>query len=115
MKIERSLEDQRMVIYRERNRNIRAMGFKSYGHYLKSPLWFKIRDEVLRSKPDCVRCGKPATQVHHGKYRKKDLEGRDLNFLYSVCARCHHWAEFRSSDNAKLTPKQATHKLRFSK
>ena len=101
----------RMRVYRERNRNIRAMGFKDYSDYQKSDLWKGIRALVLAAHPFCFGCGKDATQVHHSAYRKKDLEGRDLRRLFSVCASCHYRCEFRQSDHEKLHPKQATRKL----
>lgn len=105
-------ELRRMRVYRERNRNIRAMGFKDYGAYLKSELWTSIRARVLTERPFCEGCGKDATQVHHSAYRKKDLEGRDLRRLHSVCGGCHFKAEFRRRDHEKLNPKQATTKLK---
>ena len=106
----RTLKEERITVYRERNRNIRAMGFRSYVDYLNSDLWKSIRAQVLAASQDCRVCGRPAIQVHHVKYRKKDLEGRDLSFLWSVCAGCHRTAEFRR-DGEKLTPKQATLKM----
>lgn len=104
-------ELRRMRVYRERNRVIRAMGFKDYAAYLKSDLWKGIRERVLAERPHCEGCGKDANQVHHSAYRKKDLEGRDLRRLYSVCGGCHYRSEFRSRDHEKLNPKQATTKL----
>lgn len=101
-----------MRVYRERNRNIRAMGFKDYAAYLQSDLWKGIRAQVLNERPFCEGCGKDATQVHHSAYRKKDLEGRDLRRLHSVCGGCHFRSEFRAGDHEKLHPKQATTKLK---
>ena len=102
----------RMRVYRERNRNLKAMGFKDYAAYQKSELWQGIRARVLDANPFCVCCGKDATQVHHSAYRKKDLEGRDLRRLHSVCGGCHYRAEFRRHDHEKLHPTQATTKLK---
>ena len=106
------LADSRIVAYRERNRIIRAMGFADYKAYLRSPLWASIRARKLAAEPDCFACGAHATQVHHAKYRKNDLQGRCLDFLFAVCSACHGRFEFRDSDKAKLTPKQATSKMR---
>lgn len=105
-------EIRRARVYRERNRNIRAMGFKNYADYLKSELWIGIRARVLAERPFCEGCSKDATQVHHSAYRKKDLEGRDLRRLHSVCGGCHFKAEFRRRNHEKLNPKQATTKLK---
>lgn len=89
------------------------MGYASYQTYLKSDLWASIRSQVLKDDPDCyANCGRKATQVHHGKYTKKELEGRRLSFLYPVCGYCHWKSEFREKDNEKLSPKQATTKLK---
>jgi hypothetical protein len=113
-KPQRSLEEQRMVIYRERNRNIRAMGFASYTEYLKSDLWESIRATVLSADNTCWVCGTLATQVHHTKYRKKDLAGRDLAFLKPICAGCHRFGEF-DKHGVKLTPKLATRRMKIRK
>lgn len=102
----------RMRVYRERNRNLKAMGFANYAAYQKSDLWKGIRARVLDERPFCEGCGKDATQVHHSAYRKKDLEGRDLRRLHSVCGGCHFKSEFRKRDHEKMHPKQATAKLR---
>jgi hypothetical protein len=102
----------RMRVYRERNCNLKAMGFKNYAEYQKSELWQSIRARVLAANPFCVGCGQDATQVHHSAYRKKDLEGRDLRRLFSACGGCHFKAEFRRRDHEKLHPKQATTKLK---
>lgn len=106
----RDLVQERIVAYRERNRILAAMGFSSYKAYLNSALWKTIRTKVLESNPFCFVCNANAFQVHHAKYRKKDLEGRDLSFLYPVCQRCHSDGEF--DGDQKLSPKRATTKMR---
>ena len=111
MKVKRSLAEERMVIYRERNRNIRAMGFENYGEYLRSQPWLTIRATKLRIAPVCEACDKyMATEVHHMKYRKKDLEGNDLRWLVSICRTCHYSIEYENG--IKLTPKMANAKLK---
>ena len=110
--MKRSLEMERIVIYRERNFNIRAMGFGSYADYLKSDLWLGIRSQKLKINPTCEVCDRRrASQVHHMKYRKKDLEGRDLRWLVSICNSCHYSIEF--TDGVKITPKMANTKLKI--
>lgn len=91
------------------------MGFKDYKDYLKSELWASIRSKVLAANPNCFSCGRKATQVHHGKYRKNDLEGRELRSLFAVCGGCHFKAEFRNLDKEKLNVTQATAKLKQMK
>jgi hypothetical protein len=100
----------RIKVYGERNRVLRAIGFADYKAYLDSDLWKRIRTRVLASDPACVRCGKPATQVHHSRYRKKDLLGKTLNSLFPVRGGCHYRSEFRT-DGEKLPPREATWKL----
>lgn len=100
----------RIVSYRERNRVLKSMGFSSYQAYLDSDLWKTIRDKVLVDDARCVCCGVLATQVHHEKYRKKDLEGRCLSFLHPVCGRCHTVMEF--DDDEKMNVKQANKRMR---
>jgi hypothetical protein len=110
-----SPEERRRRVYRERNLNLRAMGFASYKEYLRSDLWRSIRARVLEAHPDCFACGGTATQVHHRTYRKKDLEGRDLRKLFAVCASCHERCEFRDGDGEKLNPVQSTAKLKMAR
>jgi hypothetical protein len=104
-------EERRRRIYRERNRILKAMGFASYRDYLEGDLWASIRTAVLKERPCCFACGRPAIQVHHRCYNKKVLEGRDHGRLFSVCRSCHHRIEFRDRDHEKLNPRQATIKL----
>lgn len=81
--------------YRERDRILRFMGFESYAAYLQSDLWIGIREDVFRVKGRvCFLCGGVASQVHHNRYERRDLEGRRLRFLNPICARCHKRIEF---------------------
>ncbi|WP_040252088.1 HNH endonuclease [Psychroserpens mesophilus] len=42
--------------------------------YLKSDAWKRKRYVVLkRDNWKCVYCGKPATQVHHKRYARKNI------------------------------------------
>lgn len=106
-----SAEDRRYRAYRARNETVRAMGYESYTKYLESELWATIRLTVLAERPLCHSCGAPATQVHHGCYKRRVLEGRDRTQLFPVCGKCHKEAEFRNRDGEKLNPHQATVKL----
>ena len=110
-RIQLTTQERRIRVYRARNRNLRAMGFKDYKEYLESDLWKGIRKRVLTINPNCVGCGERAWQVHHSVYRKKDLEGQDLRALFSVCGNCHKYTEFNRSGE-KMHPKQATTKLK---
>lgn len=98
--------------YGARNKNLRAMGFENYREYLKSEIWQRIRRLILREGVECVGgCGRAATQVHHGRYSRDVLEGRDLRHLYPICGGCHFRSEFTKAGE-KLGPGRATKKLR---
>jgi hypothetical protein len=65
-------------------------GFADYESYLQSPLWRRIRKEVLlASKGKCVGCDNRASEVHHRDYRPRVLAGKDLAALVPVCKSCH--------------------------
>lgn len=80
--------------YRERNKTVKKLGFTSYAAYLQSDLWAGIRIEILQQNSTCIRCGEPATQVHHAFYSLEVLNGTDRSKLYSICGDCHQKAEF---------------------
>jgi hypothetical protein len=105
------LTDRERRHYEQRNNDCRAIGFASYAAYLKSALWEGIRAAQLAAFPRCCVCDRPATQVHHKKYTKKVLEGRDPRSLFSVCGGCHRRAEY--GHRGKLGPQRATSKLRL--
>lgn len=80
--------------YAQRNRLVKEMGFESYKHYLQSPLWFSIRSAVFqRDRGQCRACPNPARCVHHNKYTKATLAGKDLAPLFSLCVDCHNAIE----------------------
>lgn len=111
-KQKKSPVERRIAVYRERNRNLRAMGFDSYADYLRSDLWASIRSRVLAPGTKCLVCLDVATQAHHEAYRKCDLEGRDLRRIHPLCSGCHRRIEFRDRDGEKLNPAQARAKMR---
>lgn len=102
----------RKEAYGARKQILKSMGFASYQAYLASDLWKRIRARVLAKSSKCsgFKCGKRATQVHHGKYGRRELSGDDLTHLYPVCGGCHFRSEF-GAGRVKLTPHQATNKL----
>ncbi len=58
--------------------------------YLKSDAWKRKRYVVLkRDNWKCVYCGKPATQVHHKRYAKKNIGKEPIKWLVSICKPCH--------------------------
>ena len=58
--------------------------------YLKSDAWKRKRYVVLkRDNWQCVKCGAPATQVHHKKYAKWNIGREPIHWLVSLCSKCH--------------------------
>jgi hypothetical protein len=108
----RSINEESIRIYGERNKILRSLGFSSYGDYLASELWAGIRARVLAgARHKCETCGRYASEVHHGAYTRSSLDGRNLTKLFAICRICHEDIEFRKRDGAKLSPVEATSKL----
>lgn len=58
--------------------------------YLKSDAWQRKRYVVLRRDNwTCVHCGARATQVHHKRYAKRNIGREPIDWLESVCNKCH--------------------------
>lgn len=58
--------------------------------YLQSDEWKRKRYVVLkRDNWSCVKCGAPATQVHHTRYAPKNIGREPIKWLESVCKTCH--------------------------
>jgi hypothetical protein len=57
--------------------------------YLQSDAWKRKRYVVLRrDKWTCVYCGDKATNVHHKRYARV-IGNEPIDWLVSVCTRCH--------------------------
>jgi hypothetical protein len=88
--------------YREREKNLRTLGYASYQAYLLSPVWRYVRGLVMkRARGSCESCRiNKAVHVHHTSYSKRVLLGHRLKSLVAVCNMCHemaHEAEFDKS------------------
>ena len=58
--------------------------------YLKSEAWKRKRFVVLkRDNWRCVYCGERATQVHHTRYAKRNIGKEPIEWLVSICKKCH--------------------------
>lgn len=80
----------------------RYVGYKSYTDYLNSKVWKAIRLQVFEIKGRfCWLCGIACNQVHHQRYRKVDLNGTCLDFLFPICADCHTKIEFEGAKKRK--------------
>jgi hypothetical protein len=76
--------------YYTRNQILKSMGFADYSEYLKSDLWSSIRSRVYREKGHrCVLCGSRAKLVHHNKYGRSELNGKNIKHLHPLCNTCH--------------------------
>ena len=98
--------------YGDRNRLLQMMGFASYADYLKSDLWKWIRRHVFAKSHVCHICRIRATVAHHSSYHEASLKGKDISGIYPLCHSCHEKIEFRDQDHHKLTPKEATKKMK---
>ena len=84
-------------VYGEHRSSIRAIDrneHRSYGSYLNSIEWLRIRQIVLKLRPDCEICGQPAEQLHHDSYDSVVMAGAMNDALVSLCCECHHGIEF---------------------
>ena len=56
----------------EKSVSSRRLQPKRLHNFYKSDVWHKVREEViLRAKGRCEVCGKPGTEVHHGRFNGK--------------------------------------------
>jgi hypothetical protein len=52
----------------------------------------KVRDQYMFLHPNCVRCKREASEIHHKKGRMGELLTNTKYFI-SVCRECHHFIE----------------------
>jgi len=76
-------------MYDYSNECAKTIGYGSYGEYLWSDHWRKLRTRILASaKGRCQRCGTiAALQVHHTTY--DNLGHEHVDDLIAVCRECH--------------------------
>lgn len=81
----------------ERKTQLLALGFASYGEYLRSPHWRALRVRYRESDlPQACFCGESEVQLHHMTYERLGYEA--LTDLTTLCGPCHamvHVLEFR--------------------
>ena len=59
--------------------------------YRKSDEWQRKRALVLkRDKYHCVYCRARASRVHYKRYAPRNIGSEPIEWLVSVCERCHH-------------------------
>lgn len=73
----------------------KELGFRSYDAYIKSRLWWSIRQIVLERDGKCCQvCGTPSKIVHHIDYTKIVMLGQgDQHELITLCEPCHTFVE----------------------
>lgn len=73
----------------------KELGFKSYDKYIKSRLWWNIRQLIIERDGKCCQvCGTPSKTVHHIDYTKVILLGQgDQHELITLCEPCHNFVE----------------------
>ena len=73
--------------YEKRNKILLKLGFKSYGDYLQSDLWKKIKNEAHLILGDrCIVCRRRANIFHHTVYSIETLLGKDITKLELLCS-----------------------------
>jgi hypothetical protein len=73
----------------------KELGFRSYDAYIKSRLWWNIRQLVLERDGRCCQvCGSPSKTVHHIDYTNIIMLGQgDQHELITLCEPCHNFVE----------------------
>lgn len=73
----------------------KELGFRSYDAYIKSRLWWNIRQLILERDGRCCQvCGSPSKTVHHIDYTKIIMLGKgDQHELITLCEPCHNFVE----------------------
>jgi UDP-2,3-diacylglucosamine pyrophosphatase LpxH len=73
----------------------KELGFRTYDAYIKSRLWWNIRQLVLERDGKCCQvCGSPSKTIHHIDYTKIVMLGQgDQHQLITLCEPCHVFVE----------------------
>ena len=68
---------------------IHSEHYQTYAEYLRHPLFLAARQIAMQTTGGrCVRCGKPATEVHHKDYCRWGMFDPP-SVLMPVCHACH--------------------------
>lgn len=68
---------------------VRKAGFTRYRHFLKSPMWWNKRSEVMSPGIPCSCCDARAEQAHHAYYFEGNVTGDSVEGIYPICKQCH--------------------------
>lgn len=80
----------RREIFAKRDRDLKALGFASYGDYIESPLWRRRRAAFFANRPkQCEVCESVygVIYLHHCTYHRIGRESDED--LVALCDRCH--------------------------
>lgn len=97
---------------------LKLLGISSYKEYLSSNYWKQIKDKMYSSKipKKCYCCGSSKQlNVHHKKYKLRDIDSKILTNFIFLCNDCHREVHNLQKDNKYLTINQATKKYRSIK
>jgi len=92
------------LTYQERNSLLSDLGFASYGDYLQSELWQKVRlaAKTLHGKRKCSLCAKKKRlEAHHYAYTAANLSGVSPEHIFFICSKCHRKVEFTRRSRRK--------------
>lgn len=73
----------------------KELGFRSYDGYIRSRLWWSIRQIILERDGRCCQiCGNPSKTVHHIDYTRVIMLGQgDQHELITLCEQHHNFVE----------------------
>ena len=66
----------------------------------KLSTYSKIKKSYMEVYPNCERCDKPATEIHHKAGRIGNLL-TDINHFMSTCRDCHNYIHENPKENKK--------------
>jgi hypothetical protein len=96
--------------YRERNQQLRNVGWENYKRYLEGDIWKRIRQEEFKRPRICEICRVTACQLHHWSYEIEVMMGAVREHLIPLCRDCHEKIEF-GDDEKKLSLPDANRRL----
>lgn len=83
-----------------------------YSVYLQTSLWNRRRQSILSlDRNKCIRCSKPARDVHHKNYRNLGREKKED--LISLCGACHLLITSGSISDSELHHRFSPRRRRF--
>lgn len=97
---------------------LRELGIYSYSQYLNSEYWKNIKKRMSLSKTpkECFCCGdSKKLEIHHRKYKARDIDKANLNHFVYLCRNCHEEVHSLQKEDKTITINQATKRIRILK